>query len=409
MNRRWAFVAAAVAVSTLLVALAPTAFAAPPGDPSVIIHIVRPGETLAGIARYYGVDMWVIARANNILNPNRIYVGQRLVIPTSGPGGFIHIVQPGETLTRIAARYGVSVWAIAQANGLYNVNYIWAGQRLLIPSHAYTPTPPPGHGEWYAQYYNNPTLTDPPSITRYDPAYNGGLSFDWGWWAPTSGVPADGFSIRWSRSAYFSGGTYRFYARVDDGVRVWVDGILIIDQWRDGAVRTFSGDIALTAGNHSIRVEYYDRIQIARIQFWWERVGAPTETPTPTETPGAGWLGRFYGNMDLQEPPLATRYDPYIGFNWGTGSPMPGVMPNDFFSIRWTTTTYLPGDTYRFCAMIDDGARIYVDGVRVLDEWHPTNGISFCGKHTVASGNHNIEVQYYEEGGNALIYVWWED
>ncbi len=404
MNRRWMFALAATAVIGLLIALAPAVSAAPPHDSS-IIHIVRPGETLSGIARYYGVDMWVIARVNNILNPNRIYVGQRLIIPVGGAPGFIHIVQPGETLTRIAARYGVSVWAIAQANGIYNTNYIWAGQRLLIPQGGYVPpTQTPTTGTWYGQYYNNLTLTDPPCYTRYD----AGVNFNWDLGAPAPGVPADGFSVRWTRTAYFSGGVYRFYARVDDGVRVWVDNTLIIDQWYDGAVRTFSADMTLGPGNHAIRVEFYDRTQVARIHFWWERIGAPTETPTPTTPPaGAGWLAQFYNNMDLQPPPVATRYDPWIGFEWKTGSPLPQVR-NDFFSIRWTTTAYLEAGTYRFCAMIDDGARIFVDGVRVLDEWHPTNGLSFCGKHAVAAGNHNIEVQYYEEGGNALIYVWWE-
>jgi len=404
MKRQAVFILVSAVVVTLLIVLTPLASAAP-SSASSIIHVVRPGETLYGIARYYGVDMWVIARTNNILNPNRIYVGQRLVIPTGGTAGFIHIVRPGETLTQIALRYGVSAWAIAQANGIYNMNYIWAGQRLLIPGGYYAPSPTPSGGDWYGQYYNNLTLTDPPCYTRYD----SGVNFNWGWGTPAPGVPADGFSVRWTRTAYFSGGTYRFYARVDDGVRVWVDGALIIDQWRDGAVRTFSADRTLSAGNHDIRVEFYDRIQVARIHFWWEKVGpTPTETPAPTETPvGEGWFAQFYNNMDLQSPPVATRYDPWIGFEWGTGSPMPGVR-SDFFSARWTTTAYLEGGTYRFCAMIDDGARIYVDGIRVLDEWHPTNGVAFCGEHAVATGNHEIEVQYYEEGGNALIYVWWE-
>jgi hypothetical protein len=76
--------------------------------------------------------------------------------------------------------------------------------------------------------------------------------------------------------------------------------------------------------------------------------------------------------------------------------------------VRWTTTAYLEADTYNFCAMSDDGVRIWVDGDRVLDEWHPNNGISYCGRKTVSAGNHQIKVEYYEEGGDALIYVWWE-
>jgi hypothetical protein len=87
---------------------------------------------------------------------------------------------------------------------------------------------------------------------------------------------------------------------------------------------------------------------------------------------------------------------------------MPG-MPHDYFSIRWTTTAYLDAGAYIFCAMSDDGARIWVDDHRVLDEWHPNIGVAYCGEYRVEAGNHNIKVEYYEEGGNALIYVWWEE
>jgi hypothetical protein len=58
--------------------------------------------------------------------------------------------------------------------------------------------------------------------------------------------------------------------------------------------------------------------------------------------------------------------------------------------------------------MSDDGVRIWVDGTRALDEWHPNNGVAYCGRYWAASGNHQITVEYYKEGGHALIYVWWE-
>jgi LysM repeat protein len=83
--------------------------------------------------------MWAIARSNGIANPNRIYAGQRLVIPTGGYAGggtytgTVHVVRRGETLYRIALNHGVSMWAIARANGIANPNRIYAGQRLVIP------------------------------------------------------------------------------------------------------------------------------------------------------------------------------------------------------------------------------------------------------------------------------------
>lgn len=107
---------------------------APSPEPGV--HIVRQGETLASIASMYGITVDAIARANGIVNANYIYVGQRLTIPGGGAapeGGQTYIVQPGDTLASIAVRFGTTAWAIANANNLPNVNIIYVGQTLRIP------------------------------------------------------------------------------------------------------------------------------------------------------------------------------------------------------------------------------------------------------------------------------------
>ena len=112
----------------------PTAYAAPSSHPR--IHIVRWGENLYRIARYYGTTVEAIATANSIANPNRIYAGQRLRIPgaTMPPaGGFWYTVHYGDTLSGLAWRFGRSTWAIANANGITNPNWIYAGRKLYIP------------------------------------------------------------------------------------------------------------------------------------------------------------------------------------------------------------------------------------------------------------------------------------
>lgn len=105
-------------------------------SPQPGVHIVRRGETLRSIARLYGTTVDAIARANGIVNPDFIYVGQRLTIPggTAAPtGGQTYVVQRGDTLSSIAVRFGTTAYAIAYANNLPNVNFIYVGQTLRIP------------------------------------------------------------------------------------------------------------------------------------------------------------------------------------------------------------------------------------------------------------------------------------
>jgi len=111
-----------------------------------VYHTVRYGEYLSNIAVYYGVTVQAILQANpHIYNPNLIYAGMVLYIPSGyyyppvppyGTGGYCryqHYVSYGENLSSISAWYGVSPWAVAQANNIYNLNYIYAGMYLCIP------------------------------------------------------------------------------------------------------------------------------------------------------------------------------------------------------------------------------------------------------------------------------------
>ncbi len=101
-------------------------------------YVVQPGDTLYGIALRFGTTVAAIAQANGIVNPAFIRDGTRLTIPTGTSGtpsqsGSIYVVQPGDTLSSIAARFGTTYWAIAMANNLPNANFIRAGQTLIIP------------------------------------------------------------------------------------------------------------------------------------------------------------------------------------------------------------------------------------------------------------------------------------
>ncbi len=111
-------------------------------------YIVQRGDTLSGIARWFGVSTQQLAAANNIYNPSRIYVGQRLCIPSGGgqpwpppqpppppPGpscGQFYTVRPGDTLSAIARCCGTTVQSIVNLNGIWNPSRIYVGQVLRL-------------------------------------------------------------------------------------------------------------------------------------------------------------------------------------------------------------------------------------------------------------------------------------
>ena len=125
-----------------------------------IVHVVQPGENLFRIALRYGTTVDGIVAANGLANARVIYVGQRLVIPRGSSGsaaaggpattGSAIVVKWGDTLSGIALRHGVTVWALMQANGLSGSHIIYAGQRLVIPGAGGTgPVPAPATGNTY--------------------------------------------------------------------------------------------------------------------------------------------------------------------------------------------------------------------------------------------------------------------
>jgi LysM repeat protein len=109
--------------------------------PDTCTHVVQPGENLYRIALRYGLSVEAMAAANNITNSSLVHVGQQLTIPNCGqpappapqPGARTHVVQGGENLYRIALRYGVTVQALAAANGITDPSEIYVGQVLTIP------------------------------------------------------------------------------------------------------------------------------------------------------------------------------------------------------------------------------------------------------------------------------------
>ncbi len=128
------------------------------GTPVMQRYVVRYGDTLSTIAHLFGVSLRDLAHANGIVNPNMVYVGQVLRIPVSGtptplppptlapsPTSLAptatqitakpqyYTVQPGDNLYRISIRFNVPIVALIEANGIYDANFIFVGEILVIP------------------------------------------------------------------------------------------------------------------------------------------------------------------------------------------------------------------------------------------------------------------------------------
>jgi LysM repeat protein len=127
----------AIGVLLLVSLLFPAGALAAPAGWGETVHVVQRGETLYSIANEYGVTVEAILAANDLDDPDFVYVGQRLIIPTSGSTGSAcdhdYVVQLGDTLSGIAWQYRTTPDALMQANDMDN-DFIYAGQRLCVPA-----------------------------------------------------------------------------------------------------------------------------------------------------------------------------------------------------------------------------------------------------------------------------------
>jgi hypothetical protein len=245
---------------------------------------------------------------------------------------------------------------------------------------------------WEASYWNNTSLSGAPALQRQETA----LDHDWGTGSPGPGVSSDGFSARWTKYIDVADGTYRFTATSDDGIRVWVDGALVIDQWNDHATSTFTADKHLAAGHHWIQVEFYENVGFAAAKLSWAPVASISD-----------WRGEYFNNTSLGGSPALVRNDTQIDFDWGTGSPAPGTIGSDGFSVRWTRSINPAAGNYRFTTTVDDGIRLWVNNHLLIESWRDQPPTTYTGDIYLPGGSIPIKMEYYENGGGAVARLSW--
>lgn len=286
------------------------------------------------------------------------------------------------------------------------VEYYEAGGKAVakfnwVQLSAGTPTQGIPITNWRGEYFNNLTLSGQPVMVRDESK----IDYNWGVGSPDSNlVTADNFSARWSRTINFSNGRYRFTTVADDGVRLWINNVLIIDQWRDQAATTTSVEVVLGGGNTPIVMEYYDRNGGAVAKLSWVQL---TGQPSPPPSGSGIWFAEYFNNKKLSGTPLSTRNDAAVDFNWGYGSPVPNIVNVDNFSARWTATINFDPGRYRFTVSSDDGVRVYVNNNLIIDNWTDHALQRLSADVTLAGGAIPIRVEYYESDRLAEVHFSW--
>ncbi len=226
----------------------------------------------------------LLIRAGDLAQPLRVHLSTS---GTAGPDDYTgvpsSIVIPAGSATKA---FTVGAWvdpiwepsevlAIAlAADPAYAIG--GAGRAHIVIRDA-SPLNGPG---WQAEYFNNRTLTGAPVLVRTDRE----IRFNWGNGSPDPAVTVDNFSVRWTGSIQVdTTQDYTFVTNTDDGTRLWVDGVQLVDRWVDQSSSTdYSGTIRLAAGvRYAVRMEYYERSGNAAATLSWQAAGMP-KTPVPT-------------------------------------------------------------------------------------------------------------------------------
>lgn len=121
-----------------------------------------------------------------------------------------------------------------------------------------------------------------------------------------------------------------------------------------------------------------------------------------TSCPVGQYKAQYFNNTTLSGVPAFTRCEGIPQYEWNADSPLPGINA-DMFSVRWTATVkFASTGYYRFTTSSDDGVRLYIDNVRVINNWTYHSWTDDIGAKKLAAGNHVIKMEYFEYGGGAI-------
>jgi hypothetical protein len=240
---------------------------------------------------------------------------------------------------------------------------------------------------WTATYWNNTTLKGHSVATRTEKR----IAYDWRKASPIPGtVNRDKFSVRWTRVINFKAGTYIFRTYSDDGIRVWIDNKQLINQWNDHAYQTAFIPYAVSAGNHTLKVEYYDKTGPAVANF---SIASLKANP---------WDAQYYKGVSLGGRVIVEQEENGIRNYWGGDGPVPGVGGNNF-SVRYTRDVSFPGGNVRFKVTVNGGYRVWVGNKLVIDRWSDHGLVTETTSRDISAGDRTVRLEYHNQAYPAVL------
>ena len=156
------------------------------------------------------------------------------------------------------------------------------------------------------EYYNG-TNFERKVMTRIDPQ----LSFTWKDHSPAPGVDQSYYSVRWTGKLIApASGRYTFYAKVDDGIRIWVGNKKVMDVWKLNDSQNYTGSVILQAGlAYDLRVDYFNDMLGGVIELFWERPNEKKPLVNTSDTPGTPITAQYFRQT---APPVAPVPKPVV-------------------------------------------------------------------------------------------------
>ncbi len=266
-------------------------------------------------------------------------------------------------------------------------------------------------GTFRGCYYQGKNF-DNRKVVRDDPA----IDFDWSGDAPSLSIHSDVYSVRWQGQFTFESAVYQFHVIADDGVRVYLDGNLVLDKWVDQPATEFDVVRTLSEGLHTVKVEYYNDGGQAVAKVYWMKEETITSTGsviypgactalTPTDT---AWHTCFYQGQSFANP-VAFRLNEPINYDWGAKAPDPAITSGTFSLGSQKYEYFGSGGQYRFTATAAGSYRLWVGDNIVLDKWADQTGGTATALVDIPRGTYPITVRLEYSGhvGSAMMKLSW--